>query len=111
MAIDNPHSNSIFSIRVESFYCTVTIAIHHLLKDLLSLHLHTNTVLQLIFQVLVRQMDETKEELAVRRKQVEDPIIQGKVGAVNDLLRYALHVTDEPKLFLQVWLGLKWINE
>lgn len=111
MSISNSHANPILGVGVESFYGAITVAIHHFLEDLLSLHLHAHTIFKLILQILVGQMDKAEEELAVRWKQVKYSILEGKVGAVYDLLRYTLHVSDEPEFFLQIWLGLLWIDK
>lgn len=100
------HSNAVFSVWIEAFYGAIAIGILYPFEYLLPFHFHSHSIFQLVFEVLVGQVDEVKVDLAMGRHEVYDSILERVVGDVDDLLGNALDVSYKSRLFLYVGLIL-----
>jgi hypothetical protein len=105
LAIGHSHSYSIFGVRVKTLDSSKTVGIVNFLEYLLPLHLHTHSVLQLVLQMLVGQMDEVEIDLAMRWQKTERSVLERAIGIIDDLLWKVLNIAYQSRLFFQVWFS------
>ena len=59
VAIIDPHSQAILGVGVETFNAAETVGVVDSFEYLLAFHLHADTILQFVFEILEGKMDET----------------------------------------------------